>query len=125
MKGVVAAVVERHQHPEFVAARTRQHVAGPERALDPARDRDQQFVAGHPAQTRVDPAEPVEIDDQHRMRRAPGIAARDKLLDHFAECGAIGQARQRVGLHLAAQALFGAAFGSLIDQHHQTAVRAQ
>src|SRR3546814_5245708 len=60
--GLVGGFVDRHQDAEFVAADPRQRVAHAQRALDPARDGDQQFVARQRAQARVDAAEPVEID---------------------------------------------------------------
>ncbi len=71
-------------------------------------DGDQQFVAGQRAHACVDPAEPVEIDHQHREARR-GCPVSIIASTSLVERGAVGQAGQAVGHHLAAQAVLGLA----------------
>ena len=52
--GLRRIVFERQQDTEFVTAGPRQHIDRAQRALQPARDGDQQFVAGHRPHAGVD-----------------------------------------------------------------------
>ena len=115
---LAAVLVDRHQNAEFVPADPRKQIARAQRALDPARDGDQQFVSHQRSQARVQPPEPRQVDHQQRMALAVAV----HVLDNGAEALAIGQPGQAVGRHLAAQAAFGVALRRLIDQGHHAPV---
>ena len=111
----LAALIEREQDRELVAADPRQRVARAQRALQPPRNGDQQLVPGERAEARIDAVETVEIDHQHRAARLRRRIALDQFLEPIGEARAIGQPGQAVGQHLAAQAVLGADLGGLVD----------
>src|SRR5205085_6239936 len=53
------------QDGEFVAAKSREGVAGPQAGFEPARDRDEQFVADQVTEAVVDDLEAIQIEVQH------------------------------------------------------------
>jgi len=103
------------QDREFVAAEARQRVAGPQTALETARDGDEQHVSRHVPETVVHELEAVEIQEQHGrdMIVAP-LRASDHVVEAFHERRSVCEARELVVLHDVQQALFGKfAFGNL------------
>ena len=96
----------RHQHGELVAAEARDGVDVPDHAEDPARDLDQDPVAGAVPETVVDRLELVEVEQQDARRPLAALRPGGGLADPVAEQGAVGQAGQRVvegqPLHVAA-----------------------
>ena len=121
MVGVAQAVFQRQQDTEFVAAGSRQHVLCAQGSLQAPGDRDEQLVPRHRAEARVHAAEPIEIDDQHRVAGAFRRIV-EQTFQPVAKPGAVGQAGQAVGQHFAPQIMFGAQFRGLIDQHQHAAL---
>ena len=107
-----AVLVQTQEDAELVAADSRQRVACAQGALDPARDADQQLVARERSKAGVQAAEPVEIDDQHRVI-GPLPCHR---FDEIAEALTIGQPGEAVGGHLAVEAALAIAARGLVDQ---------
>ena len=86
---VLDAAAQRHQHAELVTPGAGEHVAAPQREDQPAREGDQQLVAGKAAHRFIDAAESQHVDHQHRMLEV----ARDLVpgfLDGFGEGEPVG-----------------------------------
>ena len=95
------------QHRELVAPEpgegavtpeTSHRVARPQGALQPFRQRHQQFVAGAVAQAVVDDLEAIDIDEEHReLRRCRRAIALNQRLEAIEKQQTIRETRQRVG----------------------------
>ena len=115
------SVLQRQEDGELVAAGTGKHVMGTERALEPSRDRDQQFVPRERPQTGVDPAEAIEVHHQDRVPRAL-FGLGEQSFQPVAELGTIGKPRKAVRHQLAAQVRFGLQFRRMVDQADEAAI---
>ena len=103
--GGVFEVVE--QDGELVAAEPRHGVAGAHRRPQPARDPDEELVAGYVAEAVVDDLEAVEVEEEHGepISRVPlGAAAGELQVIH--KQGAVCQSRQPVVEGVVEQLLF-------------------
>ena len=94
------AVVEEtdEQNGEFVAAEASQGIALPQARLEPARHRDEQFVADQVTEAVVDDLEAIEIEIQHCKAAVDGtqlhlLEPATKTLDKYL---AVEQPGQRV-----------------------------
>ena len=69
-----------------------------ERLFEPARQADQELVAGLMALAVVDDLEPIDVEEEHGEARRVGTGTpAEQPLDAIHEHGAVGQAGQRVG----------------------------
>ena len=119
-----AGAIGMHQH-EFVAAKSRQHVAFGSDIAQPRRHRDQQLVAGIVPEAVVDVLEIVEVD----IENAEPVAFVDLgagLLQRFVECEAIGEAREAVEMrHMLDLRGDRLALGGVFRQHQNALIRRQ
>ena len=109
-----------HQHGELVAAQPRHRVARAARALQPARDLDEQLIAGTVTERIVHHLEPVEVEEEDREPAA--AAALRPLQRHpqpLHEQGAVGQPGERVVERRVPQLLLRAQALGHVDGDHQ------
>jgi hypothetical protein len=90
-------LVRQQQQAEAVAGNASQRIVGPEVALQPPRDGEQQAVAEHEAERRAEAGELVDIDDQYgradlRLRLGP----HHRHFETVEQQLAVGQPRQAV-----------------------------
>ena len=78
--GVVDAADPVDDHPELVAAEAGDRVAGPEAALEPLADRDEEAVADGVAEALVDHLEAVEVEQDQGDRVGLDAAIADERM---------------------------------------------
>ena len=84
------------QHGELVAAEPRSGVGRADRLDEAAADLAQHVVAGGVAEAVVDRLEVVEIEEDHRDRRALPVGARQRVLHAIGEQRPVRQARHGI-----------------------------
>src|SRR5665213_3879843 len=94
-------------HDELVSAETRDHVAGPHTAIEPARDQPQQRVARVMAERVVDDLETVAVEKEHaELLLTISFGSRDGAAQQIRCVTAVWQRGQRIELRLATEPLF-------------------
>ena len=81
-------------HDELIATQSPHHVLGPQRCLQPLRDRHQHLIAGLVVQPVVDLLEVVHVDEEDRCvgaRRGRSVASGQHRRDHLSTVGQAGQ----------------------------------
>ena len=117
--GVANAVLQRHDHPELVAAGPGEPVARPQRRDQPAGKGDQQLVAGQATHAFVDAGEPQQVHHQHGMA-APSVAlVRARRFDHLGKGQAVRETGQAVAQHLGPQVALRLHFHRPVGHRHQ------
>ena len=94
--GGIVAGRQRGQHQELVAAQPCHHIALAGERRQPLPDRPQHRVAGGMPVPIVDALEPVQVDEQHRHRRAVAAGAGKCQVEVPRELDAVGEPGEMV-----------------------------
>jgi hypothetical protein len=123
--GVVGAGEVLGDDGELVATETGEGVPGAQRLQEPFGHLREHRVTDVMAQGVVDELEPIEVQEQHRDQTVVTVETVQGVAEAVHEDGAVGDARERIGVCLALQVELGlAAIGDVAHCRHDESLPA-